>query len=84
MDLENLGKIKRVEAPPYLFTRIKQRIEQSKKERLTRGTAVALSLSFAVLLVINTLVIVKYNTAPNTLQSYAQSIHLTSNNSLYQ
>jgi hypothetical protein len=84
MDLENLGKIKRLEAPPYLFTRIKQRIEQSKKERLPRSIAVALSFSFAVLLVINTLVIVKYNSAPNAMQSYAQSINLTSNNSLYQ
>ncbi len=83
MDLDNLGKIQRVETPPFLFTRIQQKIEQSKKERMRKSVALSVSFSVALLLAINTIVLINYNSKENTTDSLAQSIHLTSNNSLY-
>lgn len=83
MDLDNLGKIQRVEIPPFLFTRIQRKIEQSKKERMPKSVALTVSFSVALLLVINTIVLINYNSKENTTDSLAQSIHLTSNNSLY-
>lgn len=83
MDLDNLGKIQRVETPPFLFTRIQRKIEQSKKERMPKSVALTVSFSVALLLVINTIVLINYNSKENTTDSLAQSIHLTSNNSLY-
>lgn len=85
MDLDNLlSKIQRVEAPPYLFTRIQQKIAQTKNEAMPIKTALAIKLSFAVLLIVNIVVLSNYNTKSNATESYAESIHLISNNSLYK
>ena len=60
MDLENLGKIQRVEAPPFLFTRIQQKIEQAKSEAMPLRTAWVINLSFALLLAVNSVVLANY------------------------
>jgi hypothetical protein len=83
MNLDNLGKIQRVETPPFLFTRIQQKIEQSKKERMPMSVALTVSFSVALLLAINAIVLVNYNSKANTTESFAKSMHLTSNNSIY-
>ncbi len=84
MNLDNLGKIQRVEAPPYLFTRIQQKIEHIKKGKISTGAILAMSFSFAVLLLINIVVLTNYNTNSSAAENYAASIHLTTNNSLYK
>jgi hypothetical protein len=83
MNLDNLEKIQRVETPPFLFTRIQQKIEQSKKERMPKSVALTVSFSVALLLAINAIVLVNYNSKENTTESFAKSMHLSSNNSLY-
>ncbi len=83
MDLDNLGKIHRVEAPPYLFKRIQHKIEHSKKERMPKDVSLAISLSFTLLLTINAIVLLNYNSKTNTTETLAKSMHLISNNSLY-
>ena len=83
MNLDNLGKIQRVETPPFLFTRIQQKIEQSKKERMPMSVALTVSFSVALFLAINAIVLVNYNSKANTTESFAKSMHLTSNNSIY-
>jgi len=84
MDLEKLGKIQKVETPPFLFTKIQQKIELSKKEKMPKNISWALSISFALLLVINGFVFFNTNSKTNTTENYASAIHLTSNNSLYK
>lgn len=83
MDLDNLENIQRMEAPPFLFTRIQQKIEQSKKERMPKTVAITLSLSFLMMIVLNAMVFFKYNSKTPSTESFAQSMHITSNNSLY-
>jgi hypothetical protein len=83
MNLDNLEKIQRVETPPFLFTRIQQKIEQSKKERMPKSVALTVSFSVALLLAINAIVLVNYNSKANTTEIFAKSMHLNSNNSLY-
>lgn len=84
MDLNNLGKIQRVEVPPFLFTRIQQKIESEKREQMPLRMVFAINLSFAIILMINVMVFMGNNSKSNTTESYAQSIHLVSNNSLYK
>lgn len=82
MDLGILEKIQRVEAPPFLFTRIQQKIEQTKKEMMPKVVAFTISTAFVLILVINTIVLTNHST-PSTTKSLVQSMHLTTNNSLY-
>ena len=83
MNLDNLKKIEKVDTPPFLFTRIQQKIEQSKKERMPKHIALAVGLTVALLLAINAMVLVNYNSKTNDTENFAKSMHLTSNNSLY-
>ena len=84
MDLEQLGKIQPVEAPPFLFTRIQQKIELAESEKLPVKTAWALNLSFVLLLVINSVVLANYEVKSNTTEDETENVYQTSDNSLYQ
>lgn len=84
MNLDNLGKIHRVEAPHFLYTRILQKIENQRKQRLSTQMAVAVGLSFVVILITNVMVFMDLQAATEYPASYAQSLHLISNNSLYK
>ncbi len=84
MDLNNLNKIRSVEAPPYLFTRILQKIEQAKVEQVSKPVFWLGSFSFMILLAVNTLVLFNTKTEPITTKNYAEYIQLTPNNTLYK
>lgn len=84
MDLEHLSRINKVDAPPFLFTRILQKIENQKREAMSKSMAVSLGISFAVLLFINTMVFIENNAKTNSVENYAESIQLISNSSLYK
>jgi len=83
MDLDNLGKIKRVEAPPFLFARIQKRVDQSNKERMPKNITLAVSLSFVLILFFNAITLLNYNSKTQVTENFVQSMQLTSNNSLY-
>ncbi len=84
MDLRDLEKIQRVDAPPYLYTRIQQRIEQTKKETMPKGVVLTLAFCFAVIVVINAMVFLNYRIQPNPTENLVQSFQLSASNSLYQ
>lgn len=84
MDLEQLTMINKVEAPPFLFTRILQKIENKKRETMSKSMAISLGISFVVILLINTMVFIENNDKTNSVEKYAESIQLISNNSLYK
>lgn len=84
MNLSDLDKIQQVDAPAFLFTRIQQKIEQSKQEQMPLRVALTIAVSFVLLLGVNTFVCMKYYTVESTPENFATAIHLTSNNALYQ
>jgi len=84
MDLDNLGRIQKVEAPTYLFTRILQKIEREKRERLSPRMVVTLNLSLTVVIIINLIVFIGSHTRLTSIESYAESIRLISDNNLYK
>ena len=81
MELDILRKVKRVDAPPFLLTRIKSKIEQSKYEIMPKRMAIAIVCSFALLLIVNSLVLIRYKSKP--AETLAQTMHLSTNNDLY-
>jgi len=84
MNIDSLGKIQKVEAPPYLFTRIQQKIEQLNKDRMPKSTFLVLNFSFLLLLIINVVVLKSNNLGKKSTEKYLESIHLIDNNSLYE
>lgn len=83
MNLDYLDKIKNVEAPPFLFTRIQAKIENLKNNRLGKKTAWALGLSFLILICLNIGLIIKTQENAKDSSQYALSINLKTNNNLY-
>ena len=84
MDIDNLGRIQKVEAPTYLFTRIVKKIEREKRERLSPIMAVTLYLSLTVVIIVNVIVFIGSDTRLTSVESYAEFIRLTSDNNLYK
>ncbi len=84
MNINDLDKIRKVEVPPFLLTRIQQKIETLNTATLTKKTAWALGLSFSVIVVLNIGLILKSQVGDKSMETYAQSIHLNSNNTLYK
>jgi hypothetical protein len=83
MNLDNFKKIQRVEAPPFLFTRILQKIERKQDMIMPRKFALAANFLFAAVLILNAIVLMNYIASSNTTESYAEYIHLLSSNTLY-
>lgn len=79
--LESIGK---AAAPPFLLTRIKQRIANGNIRQYVspRWVAVA-SLSFVLLLMVNVYVLKGYENKSNVKSNLAQAMNLYPNNSLY-
>lgn len=84
MNLEKLQRIQKLEAPPFLLTRIRQKIEESKRERIQPSAAVALVFTFALLLIANAYVLMHFDLNTSAIGTVADSINLITNNSLYE
>ena len=80
-----LSQIQQVDAPPFLWTRIQQKIKEDRENKLSPAFAYLLGLSFVLLISLNVWVIAQ-KTTPATLESkhLAQTMNLLPNNSLYQ
>lgn len=83
MNLEILDKIKPVEAPPFLFTRIQQRIKNANEHFVSNKIVWLSALSFSCLVIISVSVIFYTSSPSSTAQSLAQSLHLNPTNNLY-
>lgn len=83
MNLEILNKIKPVEAPPFLFTRIQQQIKNANKHFVSNKIVWLSALSFSCVLIISVSAAF-YNTSPaSTTQIIANSLNLNPTNNLY-
>ena len=84
MKLEKLNHIQEVEAPEFLFTRILQKLQASKPNTISMPWGLALSFSFVLIILFNSIIISKKTSTEGELDSYAKSIRLTSTNSIYE
>ena len=82
--LDRLSTIQKVDAPPFLFTRIQQRIQDVIFPRVSPKTAWALCVSFVFLLIMNVYVIAHYHSDNSKENNLAQSFHLLPDNNLYR
>jgi hypothetical protein len=83
MNINNLDNIKKVEVPPFLYTRIQQKIEFLDATIMPTKHTWAINLSLCLVIVLNIGIIYSYNAKTNSTKNYAESINLISDNSLY-
>lgn len=82
-NLDILNQIKQVEAPPFLFTRIQQQIDNGSSYTFSKRLAWSLSVSFAIVVIMNVAVL-NYNSKTNRNNTnVAEVMDLMPNNSLY-
>lgn len=82
---EMLEQVRRIEAPPFLFTRIRQKIADAE-QRIATPWVLATGISMLLLLFLNFCVISKNTTGSRLKESaqLAQSMQLMPENSLYE
>lgn len=66
--IELLRKVRRVEAPPFLLTRIRAKIDAARAEKLPATWAWAGSLAFGLLLFLNVVLATRTETADPAAQ----------------
>jgi hypothetical protein len=82
--LNLLAHIKNVDAPPFLMTRIHQKIETAYRNRFSPRLAFGLVAVFVLVVVLNIFVITTYCKQNREDMNLAQSMNLMPNNSLYR
>jgi len=82
--LKPLESIKQIEASPYLFTRIQQRIQNKLDNRVPMRTAYSMAASFVILLSINAFVLTQNNKTKMEETNIAESFQLMPDNNLYK
>lgn len=84
LNLDILSKIQKVEVPPFLYTRIQQKIENGNDLTFTKRLGWSLAVSFIIVLVMN-VVVLSYKTSQSKDQNnLAQEMGLMPNNTLYK
>lgn len=81
--LDLLKQIKKVDAPPFLLTRIKQKIEASKPEKFSKSLSWSLGVSLAIVLGLNIVTIIHNNTSIKQENSIVQTMDMLPHNSIY-
>lgn len=83
-DLEMLGRIKKVDTPPFLFTRIEAKIQDFEAERFSPTWAVAWSLALALLISVNVFAFNNFTSVQNDgIEQVASGMGLSGSNQLY-
>lgn len=85
-ELEVLKKINRVEAPPFLFTRIEAKIEAVEAQTVSINWVVGASLAFSLLLAVNILLIQNKfsgSSEQTQFQTYIEDMNLDATNESY-
>lgn len=80
--IDSLSKIQKVDAPPFLYTRILSRIQNKVKETVPVKWAVAAAACVVILILININVIQSANNTTETT-NLSEMFSLQTNNSLY-
>ena len=83
-NLDLLARIQKVDAPPFLLTRIQQRLENTYRTQFSPRVVFGLGVSLALIFTLNIVVLVKYNKVTKIENNLAQSMNLVPDNSLYK
>ena len=78
-----LGKVSKVDAPPFLFTRIKAKIENKFANKITPKWLWASSLGLILLIMINLSLIKNYTADQSQKENLAEKLNILPNNTLY-
>lgn len=82
--LEHLNKIERVEVSPYLLTRIKAKIKSQSEELVTSKLWMISAVCVVCFLSVNVYFISKFLNHFVETELVAQSMHLYTNNQIYE
>ena len=82
--LELLKHIEKVEAPPFLLTKIHQKIDNATGNRLSPRIVWSFAVSFLVVITFNIVVMTKTGGKNKTPDNLATSMNLIPDNSLYK
>jgi hypothetical protein len=83
-ELNILDQVQKVSAPPFLLTRIQQRIRNKKESQFSPTLSWVLSLSLAIIVVVNGAVLTNMIIASKQEKTLLQSMNLLPNNELYK
>ena len=84
--IDLLEQIKKVDAPPFLLTRIKQKIENAQQASFSKGLSWSLVISLCMMVLLNIAVMIKYTNSTTSMQhsTIASAMNLLPTNSLYE
>jgi hypothetical protein len=84
--IDLLEQIKKVDAPPFLLTRIKQKIENAQYAHFSKGLSWSLVISLCMMVLLNIAVMIKYTNSTTSMQhsTIAAAMNLLPTNSLYE
>ena len=83
-ELNIFYQVQKVSAPPFLLTRIQQRIRNKKESQFSPTLSWVLSLSLAIIVVVNGAVLTNMIIASKQEKTLLQSMNLLPNNELYK
>lgn len=81
--LNMLENIQKVDAPPFLLTRIREQIHELRSDHVSPRMAWGLGISFLLLLTINVFVLASLSKQAGNEKSMVQSMELVQDNTLY-
>jgi hypothetical protein len=79
-----LSTIQKVDAPPFLLTRIKEKLKSNPDVKVGVGWVLAGGMSLVMVLIINVVVISKNSTKHQQIPNLVESMNLAPDNTLYQ
>ncbi len=83
-ELNILDQVQKVSAPPFLLTRIQQRIRNTKESTFSPTLTWVLSLSLGVVVIVNGALLVNTFIASKQEKNLVQSMNLLPQNELYK
>ncbi|MFN8316305.1 MAG: hypothetical protein U0T32_07655 [Chitinophagales bacterium] len=83
-ELNILDQVQKVSAPPFLLTRIQQRIRNKKESQFSPTLSWVLSLSLAIVVVANGAVLTNMIIESKKEKTLLQGMNLLPNNELYK
>jgi len=81
--LDKLDQIQHLDPPPYLFTRIQQKIQTSEDNKFSTKISRALAFSFFFILILNLYMITSIETRSVTVNNSEDTFNLLPHNNLY-
>ncbi len=82
--IELLDGLQRVEAPPYLLTRINAQLKANEQDTIPKQWISASILAFCALLIVNVFVIRESITSQDNISELIETMNLLPNDNLYE